>query len=665
MSLNLKNELNEKQYVAASTIEGPVLIIAGAGSGKTRMITYRIAHMLEMGISQSSILALTFTNKAASEMAERVRGLTGDSLPKLTTSTFHAFGVKVLRSKIEFLGFDRNFTIYDQADKSSMIKTIVRDMKIPLDSIDLYELSNLFSAIKTERTSWNDETRTYEKIYIEYNLHLKAYNAVDFDDLITLPIKLFDMFPEVLQEYRERYSYIMVDEFQDTSLVQYRLLEMLAIKTRNICVVGDDDQSIYSWRGANYENIVKFEKDFPEVKEIKLEQNYRSTGNILQAANTVISNNTKRKSKELWTGSEKGNMISIFHPDNEEHEADFICSTIKEIAFDENISYSEMGVLVRTNSLLAVLEQEFLAQQIPYAVSGGQSFFQRKEIKDIIAYMRLLTNPDDDVNFLRIINTPRRGIGRVSLESLRAFAKSHEMSLFSAVSKLAADPNPPIKNRLHEVCISFTELIDEYKKKMFSRKNMAHSMNTLIATIDYRGYLITEYPDNERMVKWKMKNVEIFMEMFQRWESDPDNIKPNIYDYLNRITLNTSDTKEKEEGKINLMTIHASKGLEFNTVFLAGVEDHILPHARSIDEDEKNLEEERRLFYVAITRAERSLIITSCRQRKYLREIIDSSPSRFLEEIPAELLTFVDEDKEITIEEGLEKLRRLRERKAQ
>ena len=662
MAINLKKELNDRQYQAASTLDGPVLIIAGAGSGKTRMITYRIAHMLEQGIAQSNILALTFTNKAATEMAERVRQLTRSPLPKLTTSTFHAFGVQVLRSKIDHLGFDHNFTIYDQADKSAMIKGIVRDLHIPLESIDLYELSNLFSAIKTGRTSWSNENRSYEKIYEEYNLHLKAYNAVDFDDLITLPIKLFETFPGVLQAYRDRYTYIMVDEFQDTSLVQYRLLNLLASESRNICVVGDDDQSIYSWRGASYENIVRFERDFPEVKEIMLEQNYRSTGNILHAANTVIANNTKRKSKELWTGSEKGNSISIFHPEDEEHEADFICSTIKQIGFDEQVSYDDMGVLVRTNSLLATLEQEFLSQQIPYTVSGGQSFFSRKEIKDIIAYMRLLTNPDDDVNFLRIINTPRRGIGRVSLEQLRSYAKSHHMSLFSAVSKMAHDPDAPVADRLHGICESFTELIEEYKQKIFSKKNMAHSMKGLIAAIDYRSYLIGEHPENERLVKWKLKNVEIFLDMFQRWENDPDNLKPNIYDYLNRITLNTSDTKEKEQGKINLMTIHASKGLEFNTVFLAGVEDHIIPHARSIEEDEHNLEEERRLFYVAITRAKQSLVITSCRQRKYLREVITSTPSRFLQEIPVDLLAHVQEDEELSMADSLKKLQALRAR---
>ena len=662
MAINLRKELNDRQYQAASTLDGPVLIIAGAGSGKTRMITYRIAHMLEQGIAQSNILALTFTNKAATEMAERVRQLTRSPLPKLTTSTFHAFGVQVLRSQIDHLGFDHNFTIYDQADKSAMIKGIVRDLHIPLESIDLYELSNLFSAIKTGRTSWTNENRSYEKIYEEYNLHLKAYNAVDFDDLITLPIKLFETFPGVLQAYRDRYTYIMVDEFQDTSLVQYRLLNLLASESRNICVVGDDDQSIYSWRGASYENIVRFERDFPEVKEIMLEQNYRSTGNILHAANTVIANNTKRKSKELWTGSEKGNSISIFHPEDEEHEADFICSTIKQIGFDEQVSYDDMGVLVRTNSLLATLEQEFLSQQIPYTVSGGQSFFSRKEIKDIIAYMRLLTNPDDDVNFLRIINTPRRGIGRVSLEQLRSYAKSHHMSLFSAVSKMAHDPDAPVADRLHGICESFTELIEEYKQKIFSKKNMAHSMKGLIAAIDYRSYLISEHPDNERLVKWKLKNVEIFLDMFQRWENDPDNLKPNIYDYLNRITLNTSDTKEKEQGKINLMTIHASKGLEFNTVFLAGVEDHIIPHARSIEEDEHNLEEERRLFYVAITRAKQSLVITSCRQRKYLREVITSTPSRFLQEIPIDLLAHVQEDEELSMADSLKKLQALRAR---
>ncbi len=660
MDLQLKSALNDKQYIAASTSSGPVLIIAGAGSGKTRMITYRIAHMLECGISQSNILALTFTNKAAKEMTERVRQLTGEKLPKLTTATFHAFGAAILRSEIHYLGYDDNFTIYDQADKISLIKNVVRELHIPLEQIDLYELDNLFSSIKTNRSGWSTETSRYKEIYEEYLLQIKAYNAVDFDDLIMLPIKLFEEVPALLRKYRERYQYIMVDEFQDTSLAQYRFVHLLSQEHRNICVVGDDDQSIYSWRGANYENIVNFERDFPNFKEIRLEQNYRSTGNILQAANALISHNTKRKEKQLWTGTEKGRSIALFHPDDEDHESEFICTKIKELAFEQGLSYDDFGVLVRTNNLLSSLEQTFIQNQLPYTISGGKSFFSRKEIKDIIAYMRLLTNPDDNVNFLRIINTPRRGIGRVSLESLRSYARSHELSLFSAVTKLSLDMNAPIKDRLRQMCCSFTEMIECYKTKLFSRQPMAKTIRALIGDIDYRGHLISEHPDNERLVQWKMKNVDLFLQMFERWEKNPDNIHPNIYEYLNRISLTSKVETDKEQGKVNLMTIHASKGLEFDTVFLAGVEDHIIPHARSIQENEQSLEEERRLFYVAITRAKRSLYMTSCKQRKVMRETIATVPSRFLEEIPQGLISHIDEEIETSDEEAADLFAQLR-----
>lgn len=654
----LEQALNERQCKAASTLNGPVLIIAGAGSGKTRMITYRIAYMLSSGIDQSRILALTFTNKAAKEMSERIRALTGKNLKKLTSSTFHAFGVKILRREIGRLGYDLNFTIYDQTDRNSLLKTVIRELKIPLEDVDLFELSALFSDIKTGRAQWKGDCSTHKKIFEEYKLHLKAYNAVDFDDLIMLPIALFKEHPDVLEKYRKRYQYIMVDEFQDTSLAQYEFVHLLAKEHRNICVVGDDDQSIYSWRGANYENIMNFEKDFPEVSEIRLEQNYRSTGTILQAANSLIANNTQRKDKQLWTGSDDGRSIILHYPEDDQQEADFICTKIKGLAFEHELNYDCFGVLVRTNSLLATLEQTFIQDQLPYSVSGGQSFFARKEIKDIIAYMRLLTNPDDNVNFLRIINTPRRGIGRVSLESLRTYAKSRRMSLFSAVSYIASDPDTKVRSSLKETCRSFTEMIELYKKQLFRKHNIARTVRNLISEIDYRGHLISEHPDNERLVQWKMKNVELFLNMIERWEKNPDNFDPNIYDYLNKITLITKDEDDKEQGKVHLMTIHASKGLEFDTVFLAGVEDHILPHARSIEEDADNLEEERRLFYVAITRAQKVLYMTSCRQRKVMREYIETSPSRFLEEIPQELIIGFEEDEnEIEPEDAFAKMR--------
>jgi DNA helicase-2/ATP-dependent DNA helicase PcrA len=652
MKLRLEQELNDKQCEAASQLDGPMLVIAGAGSGKTRMITYRIAHMLESGINQSQILALTFTNKAAKEMSERIRLLTGKKLNQLTSSTFHAFGVQILRSNIALLGYDANFSIYDQADKNALIKHTIRELGIPLEKTDLFELGNLFSEVKTGRAGFDGYPKLYRQIYEEYLLNLKAYNAVDFDDLITMPKELFTRFPEVLEAYQERYTYIMVDEFQDTSLAQYALVHLLAAKHRNICVVGDDDQSIYSWRGANYENLLNFERDFPEVKEIKLEQNYRSTGNILEAANQVIANNTNRKEKILWTGSEQGSSITLFYPDNDEAEHEFITDTIRRISAAEGTNYNDFGVLVRTNTLIAGIEQHFLAENIPYTVSGGQSFFARKEIRDLISYLRLMTNSEDNVNFLRVINTPRRGIGRVSLEFLREYAKARDISLFSALEMLSNDQSIPGKTRLKEACRSLHELIEDYRSRLLKSKRKTQILKDLISDIEYRSHLIGEHPDQERLVSWKMKNIEIFISMFENWESDPDNYDASIYDFLNRVTLTTKNDTDSQKGKVNIMTIHASKGLEFHTVFLAGVEDHIIPHARSITEDESNIEEERRLFYVALTRAQRHLFLTSCRERKVNREVLESLPSRFIEEIPEHLLCSADADEPVDADQA-------------
>ena len=637
--IDLEHKLNPQQCLTARQTEGAFLVIAGAGSGKTRTITYRIANMLDKGIPQSAILALTFTNKAAREMADRVKELVGRKLPMLTVSTFHAFGVRVLRESISHLGYKENFSIYDQADKMALIKETARSLKIDPAVLNLYDLANLFSDIKTGRARWDADTGQYSPIYDEYNDLLKLYNAVDFDDLIVLPIKLFKEKPEVLEKYRKRYRYIMVDEFQDTSKIQYDLVYLLAKESRNICVVGDDDQSIYSWRGANYENIVQFEKDFPEVKEIKLEQNYRSTGTILDAANSIISHNTKRKKKNLWSKSGEGNPIELCYPDNEIKEAQFIAETITLLRMQEDLSYDNFGILVRTNSLTTAIEDALLMEGIPYAVSGGQSFFQRKEIKDIIAYLRVITNPDDDISLLRIINTPRRGIGKKALEQITELGKKEKCSVFAAMQKL-------------EKYEDFVNMIASYKGRFLSGKNLAATLTSLVEEIRYWDHLIMEYQKNEKEAKWKYKNVLTFISLLDRWEQENDE-EESIYSYLNKITLITrDDDQDTEGGKVGLMTIHAAKGLEFKVVFLAGCEDAIIPHARALEEDPANIEEERRLFYVAVTRAMDKLYITSCKMRHHLRDCVTCIPSRFLEEIPTELIQNGDEGKEETPEEA-------------
>ncbi len=656
MAINLKKELNDKQYLAAEQLNGPLLIIAGAGSGKTRMITFRIAHMLEKGIHQSNILALTFTNKAAREMEERVKTLTSKKLTNLTVSTFHAFGVKILKESISQLGYNDNFSIYDQTDKISAIKEAARELNISPDVLDIYEVANLFSSIKTGRIKWTDTNNSFKPLYIEYQEYLFNHNSVDFDDLIILPVKLFTEFSDILKAYQLKYQYIMVDEFQDTSIAQYRLIKELAQKNRNICVVGDDDQSIYSWRGANYQNIVNFETDFPELTEIKLEQNYRSTENILAAANSLISNNTNRKEKELWTGIGHGKSIEIYYPENEMKEADFISEMIKSFHLREKLKYHDFGVLIRTNNLSTLIENSFLAENIPYKVSGGQSFFQRKEIKDIVAYLRVLDNPDDDVNFLRILNTPRRGLGKATLLKIREIAQKKECSLYAGAAELRWDGDSPLSDNIQSSLQEFIDMIEEYKELLKDEEEKKSKViRNLIEKINYWGYLVVEHQKNEKLAKWKYKNIGIFMELFEKWERNPDNKGKALGTYLNRITLLTRDDDDDgDNGQVNLMTIHASKGLEFEYVFLAGVENNIIPHARAIEENPENIEEERRLFYVAITRAKQKLFMTSCKTRKVRYEIVDTGPSPFLEEIPKELIEFHTPETEVKGEEAVD-----------
>lgn len=649
MALNLetlKNELNSEQYKAVTTVNGAILIIAGAGSGKTRVITFRIAHMLDMGIPQSQILALTFTNKAAKEMSDRVKELTQRKLQNLTVSTFHAFGVKVLRTDIDKLGYRENFSIYDETDRTALIKECGRELKFSPDALDIYKISQLFSNIKTGRKNWQTENDMYRQLYDCYQEGLKLYNAVDFDDLIVLPIKLFRENPDVLERYRDRFKYIMVDEFQDTSHQQYELMHLLA--DENVAVVGDDDQSIYSWRGADYQNIINFEKDF-KVTEIRLEQNYRSTGTILDAANGVISHNTNRKDKKLWSGKGEGKPIEIYMPENETEEANFIAESIQGIAIEEKKTYDDFGVLIRANTQSRYIEEAFLQANIPYTMSGGTSFFERKEIKDIISYLRVIANHDDDINLLRIINVPRRGIGRAAIQVINEEAEKLGSTLWTAIQSLVQAEDSAASENLKEDLQDFVNLIESNRQKLLSGRGLSKKVREMVEEINYKDYLITEYSKSEKAVRFKLKNIELLLEMMERWEIDPDNTNPSLFNYLNRITLMSRDNgdDENDKGKVNLMTIHASKGLEFPVVFIAGAEEGLIPHQRSVDENSGNVEEERRLFYVAITRAREKLIISSCQKRRKMQAIIECEPSRFLDEIPQNLVEYHEPQKEV------------------
>jgi len=676
---NLKTELNEPQLRAVTTIEGPVLIIAGAGSGKTRVITYRIAYMLEKGIPQHGILALTFTNKAAKEMETRVKELTGKKLQSLTVSTFHAFGLSIIRDEAELLGFRKNFSVYDETDRITLIKESLRECRLASKKFDLYALGQMFSNIKTGIASWDGRKNgplagaELKPVYETYQSGLKAYNAVDFDDLLTLPLELFENNPEILAKYRGRYLYIMVDEFQDTSLIQYKLLLALAVRQAgtvnlpNVCVVGDDDQSIYSWRGADYRNILQFEKDFPGVKEIKLEQNYRSTSTILDAANGVISHNTNRKGKNLWSPVSGGRPIELVCPENESDEADFIASKIRELQFTETRRYHDFGVLTRTNSLSRNIEEAFLADNIPYKVSGGTSFFQRKEIKDIISYLKTIANPQDDISLLRIINTPPRGIGRTTVAALNDIAKKNKSNIWDAVSRLNQTRQGGQQHlfqdkKANTALEEFMELIETQRAELTERENgpglpwrLSEKTRALIDAVDYYSYLVVEHSNDDKKAKWKFSNIEYFIKMIENWERDPDTANPGLYPWLNRISLITKDDGETDTlGKVSLMTIHSAKGLEFPVVFIAGAEEGLIPHEKSVnpedggddndgDNEAGSVEEERRLFYVAITRARERLYISSCKKRSR-RPHSDSQsadeckPSPFLEEIPPDLI---------------------------
>ncbi len=665
MALDLKRELNSEQYRAATKTDGPLLVIAGAGSGKTRMLTFRIAHMLEEGIDERSILALTFTNKAAAEMGERIRDLTGKPLAKLTTSTFHSFGMGVLKQYIQHLGFRNNFTIYDANDRMALIKEVITNLDYVVESFDLWELSSLFSDVKTGRKSFGpNASQKIRGLYEEYEKHLKAYNAVDFDDLITKPLDLFSSHPAVLETLRTRYTHILVDEFQDTSLAQYRIVEALARESRNLCVVGDDDQSIYSWRGANYENLVMFERDFPEREEIKLERNYRSTGTILEAANSLIVNNKQRKEKKLWTEGGRGSSIRLIHPANDDDEASTIADEIMLSHKKDDRPFSDYAILVRTNSLLDTLETKLTERSIPTAVTGGTSFFDRKEIRDIISYLKVIANQSDDINLLRVINTPRRGIGRTTLERLRRVADDHKCSLFTATEIMARSTDGQVREGLRLAVARFSALIADYHQELFSGKRPKHMvLRSLVEHIDYKGHIEAEHPDNEALVAFKMKGVSLLCDMLSRFERE--NPAASIFDFINRLSLAGKEGDDEEGGKVALMTIHAAKGLEWDTVYVAGVEDRYIPHARAIEEDPANIDEERRLFYVAITRARRSLILSSCENR--LRNHIEtpSLPSRFLEEIPKALFDEEDPARELSGDEVVDKLRLLRERLGQ
>ncbi len=649
--MDFRTELNDRQADAVAQVDGPLLIIAGAGSGKTRVITWRIAHLLDRGIPQSQVLAVTFTNKAAREMQQRVRELVPRRLLRLTVSTFHAFGAMLLRENPEAAGLRPGFSIYDSQDQASLLRETARELGLKRESVDLQAAAQVISSIKTRRAGWTAETRPLQKLLAEYQRNLRLYNAVDFDDLMMIPLDLLENNGAVRSACHERFRYLLVDEFQDTSAAQYELMRLLVGPERNVCVVGDDDQSIYSWRGASYENILRFERDFPGAREIKLEQNYRSTATILRAANALIARNAHRKAKALWTGIPEGTPIEVYQAETEIDEAEHCVSQMRTLMIRESLRYEDFGILLRANHLTRAFEEVLRRENIPYIVSGGISFFERQEVRDMLAYLKLVANHEDDTSLLRIVNTPRRGIGRKLLEHAAAWSAEHHCSLYSALAALAAAKGTDgVEERSAEAAGDFVGLIGDFRERFLRRKGMAGALRDLVEQIDYWGHLLSENRDagDKDVVKWKFGNVESLIASVADYEEDPDAVDPDLFGYLSRVSLASRDDIDSGEagGRVNLMTIHAAKGLEFTAVFVAGVEKDIIPHARSVEEAEANLEEERRLFYVALTRARRHLFLSYCATRRRMGKPTEAFPSPFLDELPSECLSAPVDDKD-------------------
>jgi superfamily I DNA/RNA helicase len=636
--------LNPRQKEAVEHTEGPLLILAGAGSGKTRAITMRTAYLIYTGVRAGSVVAVTFTNKAAKEMKERVKSMVKGKNGTPVVSTFHSLCLKILRREIEHLGYRKDFTIYDTSEQVSLLRNILSDIKFYDRSFKAESILERISRTKNDfappdTVSLDDPVEEVSAmLYPRYREALKALNALDFDDLLLLTLKLFREHPVVLEKYRERFRYIMVDEYQDTNRVQYDFIKLLAGERRNLCVVGDDDQSIYGWRGADLGNILDFEKDFPGTVTVRLEQNYRSFGHILKAANGVIINNRRRMEKSLWTEKGDGPKVNILKAVDTEGEAEWVADRISMIRFERNIPYEDFAVIYRANIFSKPFEEAMRRQRIPYSVVGGTSYFEHKEIKDLAAYLKIIANPSDDLSLLRAASVPKRGLGPSALSALSDFARSNALSLIDVFGKASGVPS--LSQKAAASAEALSELIGRYRDMFKNGTKMGKTLKALIEEINYRNYISGLYKTPEAAFR-RIENIDGFIESITHYESGEES--PSLHGFLETMAL-TDLMEEKEEKSshgITLISFHSSKGLEFPVVFIAGVEEDILPHKKSADRDE-DIEEERRLFYVGITRAMNELYITyTDRRSKYGKEK-PSVPSRFLKEIPEEAIKRLD-----------------------
>ena len=635
--MSILENLNIEQRKAAEKVEGPLLILAGAGSGKTRTVTFRIAHMvLEKGISPYKILAVTFTNKAAREMKERVEGLIGEEAKRVMVSTFHSFGVRLLRMYGSKLGYDSNFNIYDADDQKRLVNTIMKDIGITDKSTTPARVVSAISKLKEEGITpeeyaadsrgFLESYRTVSAVYGKYNAALKSNNAMDFSDILVNTNKLMDDL-EVREKIQDRYQYIMVDEYQDTNKIQYEIVNKIAAKYENLCVVGDEDQSIYGFRGANIQNILDFEKDYPNAFVIKLEQNYRSTENILEAANHVIKNNESSRGKNLWTDKAGGHPISVIEAADGREEAYLILQELNQLK-KEGHNYKDITILYRTNAQSRAFEELFIKFNIPYKVFGGMQFYQRMEVKDILSYMNVINNSKDSLSLMRILNVPKRKIGPKTIEKLRDYAEANEMSLFEALGHTAEiQLSPNMRIVISEFHNGMLSLMEETEYMPVSE-----IFDEILTTFKYKSYLEALGEDAEG----RIENVEELRNSITELEKVEEDLR--LGEYLENVSL-VSATDELEESRdyIKLMTIHNSKGLEFPVVFIAGMEDEVFPSQKA-DFDTGQLEEERRLCYVAITRAEKTLYICHANERFVYGQTQYRSRSRFLEEIPPHLI---------------------------
>ena len=641
--MSIYDTLNNEQREAVFCTEGPLLMLAGAGSGKTRSLTHRIAYLIEeKGVAPWNILAITFTNKAAQEMRERVDALVGYGSEDIWISTFHATCSRILRRHIDLLGYDRNFTIYDASDQKSLMKEVLKEMKIDTKQFPERSVMSEISSAKNEYKSPLDYRNEYGSnfrnqriadIYEHYQKRLKENNALDFDDLLVKMVDLFQTNPDVLEHYQDRFQYIMVDEYQDTNTVQFLLVSLLAKKYRNLCVVGDDDQSIYKFRGANIYNILNFEKVFPDAQVIRLEQNYRSTQNILNAANGVIANNKGRKEKKLWTENQKGELVHFKQYDTEYDEADGVVSRINFLAM-LGVQYKDMAILYRTNAQSRIFEEKLKQKNIPYAIVRGISFYDRKEIKDLMSYLKVVDSGMDDLSVKRIINVPKRGIGQTTINRLQEFAILNQMSFLDAVFN--ADEIPEVTRALAKLH-KFADMIEEFREYA-SEHEISELLEHILDVTQYRAELEAEGTDESIS---RLEDIEELFNDIAYYEEEEEN--PNLRDFLaekDMYTLNAGiDNLEDENNKVLLMTLHNAKGLEFNNVFLGGMEEGVFPgFGAMMSGDESEIEEERRLCYVGITRAKERLFLSAAKRRMLRGQTQYNRRSRFIDEIPGQYL---------------------------